>query len=135
MNETPRRGTKAEIGRVIAKMITYDVKRCVEYLPIANRHKANNAVISIGYRAAPHEALRKAKMKPAATAYKSLVFHGFSLSMDLRKKRQKRIKLKIPTLSSSKNPSAVRLMYEESNARNNAANIPTGSPPRSFPRK
>jgi len=119
----------------MAKMIMYDIKRCVEYLPTNKRQKANSAVIAIGYRAAPHEALRKVKTKPAVTAYKSLIFHGFSFSMDLRKKRQKRIRLKIPTLSSSKNPSAVRLIYEESSARNNAANIPTGSPPRSFPRK
>ncbi len=66
--------------------------------------------MTIGYREAPQEAQRYPRDKPAATAYSKLALIGLFASIDLRKKRMKISMPKIPTVSSSKNPSEVRPM-------------------------
>ena len=67
--------------------------------------------------------------------YMALVLFDFSGSIDLKKKNMNKSIPNIPTVSSSKNPREVLLIYGELKAKKNAEKSPASLPPMSLPTK
>ncbi len=83
----------------------------------------------MGYRAAPQLAHTYPRAAPAPIAYFTAELEVLSSSMDLKRRKQKSMMPNTPTVSSSKKPSEVLLMWEEFKARKRAENNPTAGPP------